>query len=66
MSPVNRRGQDIRTALAGEEPVRRIITICGWCPDAREQTLAARAHGFDVSHTMCSLCTVKFEAGATA
>lgn len=54
------RDRDVREALAGEIPVRQIVTVCGWCPDAREQTIAARANGYDVSHGMCDACAKKF------
>lgn len=59
MSPINRRDQGIRDALAGEQPVKRIVTICGWCPDRIERTVAARAHGFDVSHGLCEACAAR-------
>lgn len=40
---------------------RSLVSICGWCPDAQEQTIAARANGYDVTHTMCPACQIKFE-----
>jgi hypothetical protein len=40
---------------------RRIVTVCGWCPDAPEQTAAARAHGFDVSHGICPACEKRWQ-----
>lgn len=46
------------------EPARRLVSVCGWCKDAPEQTAAARAHGFDVTHGICEACRVAFEAGA--
>jgi hypothetical protein len=60
---IEHRGEGIRAALAGEQPVKqqpRLVLICGWCPDAPEQTASARAHGFDVSHGMCAACAKKF------
>lgn len=55
------RGADVRAALAGEQPIRRTITVCGWCPDLADQTAAARAHGYDVSHGLCAACAAKLE-----
>jgi hypothetical protein len=43
---------------------QRMVTVCGWCPDAQEQTEAARAHGFDVSHTICSACEARWNEQA--
>lgn len=39
---------------------KQIVTVCGWCPDAQEQTTAARAHGYDVSHGICSACEARW------
>jgi hypothetical protein len=38
-----------------------IVSVCAWCPDVQEQTQSARAHGFDVSHTICPACQARFE-----
>lgn len=38
------------------------ITICGWCPDSVEQTAAARARGFEVSHGICQACAARVDA----
>lgn len=46
----------------GERPVKPIVTVCGWCPDRAEQTAAARALGFDVSHGMCAACAAAYQA----
>lgn len=37
-----------------------MITICGWCVDARERTIAAHASGEEVSHGMCDACAARF------
>jgi len=48
----------------GDEPVKApIVSICGWCPNARERTLALKAEGKVVSHGMCPPCKEKFERG---
>jgi len=47
------RGVALRSALC-DKP--RLVTVCGWCHDSAEQTAAARAHGFDVSHGLCKSC----------
>lgn len=38
----------------------KLIIICAWCPDNKEQTENARAHGFDVTHGMCPACKAKW------
>jgi hypothetical protein len=40
---------------------RPIVTVCGWCADAAEQTASARAHGYDVSHGLCPACQAKLQ-----
>lgn len=42
---------------------QRLVSICAWCPDHREQTESARAHGFDVSHGICQACLEKHFPG---
>jgi hypothetical protein len=42
--------------------IRPIVTLCGWCPDAREKTQDAKSRGFDVSHGMCATCSTKMHA----
>jgi hypothetical protein len=42
---------------------RDLVKICAWCKDEHEQTAAARAQGFDVSHTMCPACSARMNAG---
>ena len=37
-----------------------LVTVCGWCPDAQEQTASARANGFDVTHGICPACEAKW------
>jgi hypothetical protein len=39
-----------------------VVSICGWCPDARQKTATLVAEGKTVSHTMCSSCAAKMEA----
>jgi len=43
-----------------------LLVICGWCPGARQKTLAAQAEGKMVSHGMCPACQAKFEASINA
>lgn len=43
-------------------PRRPIVAVCAWCPDHVEQTTSARAHSFDVSHTMCPACEARMNA----
>jgi hypothetical protein len=33
-----------------------IVTLCGWCPNVRERTLAVVQAGDHPSHTMCPAC----------
>ena len=40
-----------------------LASVCAWCPDARERTIAAMAEGFQVTHGMCEPCRVRFEEG---
>lgn len=42
--------------------IRPIVTLCGWCPDAREKTQDAVKQGFNVSHGMCVTCSTKMHA----
>jgi hypothetical protein len=51
--------------MCGHVTPPEIVAICAWCPDAAERTAAARAHGYDVSHTMCEPCAVRWLAEAT-
>lgn len=44
----------------------KMVTVCGWCPDAREQTESARAHGYDVSHGICSACEARWREQSEA
>lgn len=41
-----------------------IVTICGWCPDARDRTVQLKSEGKTVSHGMCDACQKKFEEQA--
>lgn len=41
-----------------------MITICAWCPDARERTLDAHAAGHQTTHTICAACAEKVERDA--
>lgn len=67
MSGRDRRGEDLRNALAGEVPLRRrTVMVCGWCPDRAEQTAAARAQGFEVSHGLCAVCEARAKAEVEA
>ena len=50
-----RRGADLREVFEGEQPARRLVAVCAYCPDAVEQTAAARAHGFDVTGRTCAV-----------
>jgi len=52
------RGADVRKVFAGER--RKLVSVCGWCPDVEEQTAAARAHGFDVTHGICAACAIRW------
>lgn len=45
---------------------RRLVTICGWCPDVERRTAEARQTGADVSHGMCPVCVERFERGQVA
>jgi mono/diheme cytochrome c family protein len=45
-------------------PLAPLVTVCAWCPDATEQTAAARAHGHEVSHGICAACVARLEAEA--
>jgi hypothetical protein len=40
---------------------RPLAHVCAWCPDNRERTAAARADGFNVSHTMCAACAQRMK-----
>lgn len=62
MSPVNRQDRGLRAAFADELPVRRIVMICGWCPNREARTAALRARGFDVSHGLCPACDARLHA----
>lgn len=39
----------------------RLVRVCAWCPDAREQTLRAVRAGHEVTHGICEACKTKFE-----
>jgi len=43
---------------ANATPRKPLVMVCAWCPDHVERTASARAHGFDVTHGMCSICAV--------
>jgi hypothetical protein len=45
---------------------KQIVSICGWCPGAREKTLALVNEGKQVSHGMCPSCVAKMEAQAVS
>lgn len=62
MNLSHQRDGELRRALAGEAPVTPLVTVCGYCPDRVEQTAAARAHGFEVSHGMCVACAARLHA----
>jgi len=44
----------------------KLIIVCAWCQTARQQTLAAKATGAQVSHGMCPACAAQFEAVAVS
>lgn len=52
--------QHVEEILADAQP--RLVFVCAWCPDRVEQTRAARAAGFEVTHGICPACELKFEA----
>lgn len=37
----------------------RLFTICAWCPNVRERTLAAKAEGAQVTHVICPRCKAR-------
>lgn len=39
-----------------------MITICAWCPDARQKMEAAAERGEEVTHGICEMHIVEFEA----
>jgi hypothetical protein len=39
-----------------------LVVICSWCPDSPEQVASARAHGYDVTSTICPTCYAKVSA----
>lgn len=43
---------------------KKLVVVCGWCPDSQEQAAAARAHGFDVTHGICAACEEKMNQQA--
>lgn len=51
-------------SVVAVKPVQpKTISICGWCPDARERTMTYKRQGVVVSHGMCEPCSVKFKNG---
>lgn len=38
---------------------RPLVSICGWCPGAKERTRALVDGGNDVSHGMCPRCVIR-------
>ncbi len=42
-----------------------IVTLCGWCPDAKERTAAIVAAGDKPSHGMCPACLERMMKEAT-
>jgi hypothetical protein len=38
-----------------------LVSVCAWCPDAREKTRQAIAAGHDVTHGICESCVAKFD-----
>jgi hypothetical protein len=49
---------------AGERPAKaepQTVTICGWCPDAREKTAALVREGKRVSHGICPACQARID-----
>jgi len=61
-----RNDQGIRDALAGEQPIPKLVTVCAYCPDHWDRTVAARAHGFDVTHQICEPCNARLNAAIDA
>lgn len=63
MSPLDRqiaqRDAALHALMADEIPAR-LMTVCSWCPDAREKTAEAHAQGFQVTHSICQSCIPKF------
>ena len=51
--------QNARTEFPAK---RELVTVCAWCVDSHEQTVSARAHGFDVSHSLCAACVARMNA----
>ena len=39
-----------------------LASVCAWCPDAAEQTADARAHGYEVTHSLCEACKRRMDA----
>lgn len=49
---------------AGCDGENQVVTICGWCPGAREWSAAWARMGFAVSHGLCPACQERFELQA--
>lgn len=45
-----------------DEQGREIRTVCAYCDDAAERTLALTLAGYAVSHGICPVCIVKVRA----
>jgi hypothetical protein len=60
------RDASLRRALAGEVPIRQLVAVCSFCPDRMERTIAARAHGFDVTSQTCPACLAKLNVALAA
>lgn len=52
--------EPVRDPLTPEGP--SMVTVCSWCPNAREATAAALAFGRIVTHGICPACEPKFLA----
>ena len=61
-----RRGADLREVFDGEQPARRLVSVCPYCPDAFERTASARAHGFDVTSQTCAVHVAALQAHVDA
>jgi hypothetical protein len=56
---------DMRASLdaasAALKELQEPVTICAWCPEVRERTLALTRRGRVVSHGICPACAEKFK-----
>lgn len=53
----------LMTAKAAARPMwtePALVSVCAWCPDARQRTAAAHAAGHDVTHGICERHAAEF------